>query len=58
MTPEVFPPTIPKPRPVPSLTSSMVSRCSNCDSQQSAINVCAALAASCATTGGCLPRWR
>lgn len=44
MTPEVFPPTIPKPRPVPSLTSSIVSRCSNCHSQQSTINTRTALA--------------
>lgn len=43
MTPEVFPPTIPKPRPVPSLTSSIVSRCSNCRSQ-STVNTRTALA--------------
>lgn len=43
MTPEVFPPTIPKPRPVPSLTSSMVSRCSSCHRHQSAIGIHAAL---------------
>ena len=30
ITPVVFPPTMPKPRPVPSLTSSMVSMCCHC----------------------------
>ena len=30
ITPVVLPPTMPKPRPVPSLTSSMVSMCCHC----------------------------